>query len=60
MASQAFFYNAIFFTYALILTDFYRVPVRSRRLVSAAFRGRKFSRPGAHRPAVRHAGAAGR
>ncbi len=26
MASQAFFYNAIFFTYALILTDFYRVP----------------------------------
>ncbi|MDO9414313.1 MAG: MFS transporter [Pseudolabrys sp.] len=26
MASQAFFYNAIFFTYALILTDFYGVP----------------------------------
>jgi MFS family permease len=26
MASQAFFYNAIFFTYALILIDFYRVP----------------------------------
>ncbi len=26
MASQAFFYNAIFFTYALILTDFYAVP----------------------------------
>ena len=26
MASQAFFYNAIFFTYALILTDFYSVP----------------------------------
>jgi MFS family permease len=26
MAAQAFFYNAIFFTYALILTDFYRVP----------------------------------
>jgi MFS family permease len=26
MVSQAFFYNAIFFTYALILTDFYRVP----------------------------------
>jgi MFS family permease len=26
MASQAFFYNAIFFTYALILTDFYWVP----------------------------------
>ena len=29
MASQAFFYNAIFFTYALILTDFYGVPVGS-------------------------------
>jgi MFS family permease len=26
MASQAFFYNAIFFTYALILTDFYGTP----------------------------------
>jgi MFS family permease len=26
MASQAFFYNAIFFTYALILSDFYHVP----------------------------------
>lgn len=26
MASQAFFYNAIFFTYALILIDYYHVP----------------------------------
>jgi MFS family permease len=26
MASQAFLYNAIFFTYALILTDFFQVP----------------------------------
>jgi MFS family permease len=26
MTAQAFFYNAIFFTYALILTDFYQVP----------------------------------
>lgn len=26
MASQAFLYNAIFFTYALMLTDFYAVP----------------------------------
>ncbi|MGE3148960.1 MAG: MFS transporter [Pseudorhodoplanes sp.] len=26
MASQAFFYNAIFFTYALVLIDFYGVP----------------------------------
>ena len=26
MGAQAFFYNAIFFTYALVLTDFYCVP----------------------------------
>jgi MFS family permease len=26
MAAQAFFYNAIFFTYALILTNFYGIP----------------------------------
>jgi MFS family permease len=29
MASQAFLYNAIFFTYALILTDFYGIPSAS-------------------------------
>jgi MFS family permease len=29
MAAQAFFYNAIFFTYALMLTDFYGVPAQS-------------------------------
>ena len=29
MASQAFFYNAIFFTYALILTDFYGIKAES-------------------------------
>jgi MFS family permease len=28
MAAQAFFYNAIFFTYALVLTDFYGVSVQ--------------------------------
>ena len=26
MVAQAFFYNAIFFTYALVLTDFYAIP----------------------------------
>ncbi|WP_237858225.1 MFS transporter [Pseudomonas sp. PGPR81] len=26
LSAQAFFYNAIFFTYALVLTDFYNVP----------------------------------
>jgi MFS family permease len=29
MAAQAFFYNAIFFTYALILTDFYGIPSKN-------------------------------
>ena len=29
MAAQAFFYNAIFFTYALILTDFYAMPAHA-------------------------------
>src|SRR5438876_1282100 len=29
MATQAFFYNAIFFTYALVLTRFYEVPTAS-------------------------------
>ncbi len=29
MAAQAFFYNAIFFTYALVLTDFYGVPTEA-------------------------------
>jgi MFS family permease len=28
MAAQAFFYNAIFFTYALILTDFFNTPAQ--------------------------------
>jgi MFS family permease len=28
MASQAFFYNAIFFTYALVLVTFYRIPAQ--------------------------------
>jgi MFS family permease len=29
MVAQAFFYNAIFFTYALILTDFYGIPAQA-------------------------------
>jgi MFS family permease len=29
MVAQAFFYNAIFFTYALVLTDFYQIPAGS-------------------------------
>jgi MFS family permease len=29
MGAQAFFYNAIFFTYALVLTDFYAIPAEN-------------------------------
>ncbi len=36
MITQAFLYNAIFFTYALVLTNFYHVPSGSSRTVSRA------------------------
>ena len=46
MASQAFFYNAIFFTYALILTDFYGDRVGSRLAgICCAFAIGNFSGP---------------
>ena len=54
MAAQAFFYNAIFFTYALVLTDFYHVPGDQRRLVYPAVRARQLSRPAAARATFRH------
>ena len=56
MVAQAFFYNAIFFTYALILTDFYGVPSGPCRLLPVALCGRQLPRTGADRPPVRHAG----
>lgn len=37
MASQAFLYNAIFFTYALILTSFYKIPVEDTGLYLLPF-----------------------
>ena len=55
MTAQAFFYNAIFFTYALVLTDFYAVPAGRGRLVHPAVRGRQFPRAAAARAAVRRA-----
>ena len=39
MTAQAFFYNAIFFTFALILTDFFGIPAEPCRLVHPAVRG---------------------
>ena len=58
MAAQAFFYNAIFFTYALILTDFYGVPSDHVGWYILPFAAGNFLGPRADRPAVRHAGAA--
>ena len=55
MAAQAFFYNAIFFTYALVLTDFYGIARRPCRLVHPAVRAREFARAGLARAAVRYA-----
>lgn len=37
MVSQAFMYNAIFFTYALVLTTFYNVPVQKTGLFMLPF-----------------------
>ena len=45
MASQAFFYNAIFFTYALILTDFYGVPAGGVGWYLLPFAGGNFLGP---------------
>ena len=44
MSAQAFFYNAIFFTYALVLTRYLRSRREQRRLVHPALRARQFSR----------------
>ena len=37
MTSQAFLFNAIFFTYALVLTEFYKVPIRDTGLYLLPF-----------------------
>ena len=55
MAAQAFFYNAIFFTYALVLTKFYSVEPGRRRLVHPALRAQQFPWAGLARAPVRHA-----
>ncbi len=45
MASQAFCYNAVFFTYALILTDFYGVPAGKVGLFILPFAAGNFLGP---------------
>ncbi len=61
MASQAFFYNAIFFTYALVLTDFYGIrsdqvgwyilPFAAGNFLGPVFLGRLFDTVG-RRPMI--------
>ena len=53
MASQAFFYNAIFFTYALVLTRFYRCAGAGRGLVYPAVRARQCAGADRARASVR-------
>ena len=60
MASQAFIYNAIFFTYALVLTRFYGVRGRQGRPLHPALRHRQFPGAAAARPVVRLRSAARR
>ncbi len=59
MAAQAFFYNAIFFTYALVLTDFYGIAADQVGLVHPAVRARQFPGPVAARPVIRFGGPQG-
>ena len=54
MAAQAFFYNAIFFTYALILTDLLWRSFGPRWLLSDTICGEQLLRSGADRTPVRH------
>ena len=55
MAAQAFFYNAIFFTYALVLTDFYGIRADHVGWYILPFAAGNFLGPAAARAAVRHA-----
>ena len=60
MITQSFLYNAIFFTYALVLTKFYGVSATKVPLYGLAFSDRQPARAAAPRPAVRHGRAARR
>ena len=53
MSAQAFLYNAIFFTYALVLTRYYGVSGFARGPLPASVRRRQLSRAAAARAAVR-------
>ena len=55
MAAQAFCYNAVFFTYALILTQFYAIPSGDIGWFMLPFAAGNFLGPAGAGPAVRHA-----
>ncbi len=54
MVSQAFLYNAIFFTYAMVLTNFYDVPSSSTGLYLLPFAVGNFLGVARARPPLRH------
>ena len=54
MITQSFLYNAIFFTYTLVLTRFYDVSGRRAPVYLIAFAVGNLARPADHRAAVRH------
>ena len=54
MVAQAFFYNAIFFTYALVLTDFYGIAASEVGWYLLPFAAGNFLGPLLLRPPVRH------
>ena len=60
MITQSFLYNAIFFTYALVLTQFYDVSATSGAAVRPGVLGREPARTARARPALRLRRAAGR
>ncbi len=60
MSAQAFFYNAIFFTYALVLTDFFGVAAYQVGWYILPFAVGNFLGPGPARPSVRYASDGGR
>ena len=60
MITQSFLYNAIFFTYGLVLEFFFHVKADRHRLLLLRVRGRQPARPADPRPAVRHDRPAGR
>ena len=54
MITQSFLYNAIFFTYALVLTKIYGVTSTDTAYYFMFFAARQPPRPADHRPPVRH------